>query len=367
VVELKQQQQGMDTLKQFWHWWSSELHHLAPRWLRHYFSKTVGTLFIYVEEGSARFQLSADKEQRLIGCANLESESEQKLNELKKEFLAELPDGVRVEVYLPCEKLLVSQQFLPLATEENLASVLAFEIDRLTPFTSEQVSYGYQVKGRYPENDKIQIELCVLKNEYREKLLSRLKILGLVPDAIWPALDDAESCVPTQNLLPIAHRPVVESLWNNRVKQLGIVALLLLTFILIYPAYQLDRDVASLEEKIADIRQPAMLVGKKQSLLAARLAAQDTLVQRKNLSPGKLNIIQKVTDLLPDNTWVSRLKIDEQGVNLQGESRKASDLIELLEKSEQFQNVVFVSPITSNSSTNMERYEIKMELKGRAE
>lgn len=361
-MDLKQQQQGVDTLKQFWRWWSSELSQLSPSGLSRYFSKNVGTLSIYLEQDVARFQLKTESGKRLLGVADLDSVDDQALKELKNNFLVDIPEGVSVEVYLPSENLLVSEQFLPLATEDNLDSVLKFEIDRLTPFHSEQVSYGYQVKARYPENDKIQLELSVLQKTYLEQLLYRLKLLGLTPDAIWPTLHNEGSLIPTQNLLPLDQRPTVESIWDNRARQFGVVAALLLLGVLAYPAYQLDLNISSVEKRISNIREPAMVVGRKQSLLASRLAAQDILVQRKNLSPGKLNIIREVTKLLPDNTWVSRLKIDDQGVNLQGESRKASDLIELLEKSEQFQNVVFVSPITRNSSTNMERYEIRMEL-----
>ncbi|HEB26795.1 MAG TPA: hypothetical protein ENI05_03315 [Porticoccus sp.] len=363
-MDLKQQQQGMDALKKFWDWWSSELSHLAPSGLSHYFSKNAGTLSIFLEDNVARFQLKTEKGQHLLGVADLALGDDKTLSELKNNLLVDIPDGVSINVYLPSEQLLVSEQCLPLVTEGNLDNVLKFEIDRLTPFHTEQVSYGYQVKERHPENDKLKLELCVLQKTYLDQLLFQLKRLGLVPDAIWPTLNDENSLTPTQNLLPVEQRPAVESIWSHKARQFGVVTLILFLAVLIYPAYQLDLNISHLEQRVADIREPAMVVGSKQSLLASRLAAQDTLVQRKNQSPGKLNIIHKVTGLLPDNTWVSRLKIDDQGVSLQGESRKASDLIELLEKSEQFKNVVFVSPITRNSSTNMERYEIRVELGG---
>jgi general secretion pathway protein L len=366
-MDLKQQQQGMDTLKKFWDWWSSELSQLAPRGLSHYFSKNAGMLSVYLEGDVAQFQFKTESGSRVLGVTDLAIGDDKPLSELKNNFLVDIPDGVSVNIYLSSEQLLVSEQWMPLATEGNLENVLKYEIDRLTPFQTEQVSYGYQVKERYPENDKIKLELHVLQATYLEKLLFQLKYLGLVPDAIWPTLNDEKSLTPTQNLLPVEQRPAVESIWNHKARQFGVTALILLLAVLIFPAYQFDQKISRLEQRIADVREPAVVVGSKQSLLDSRLAAQDTLIQRKNLSPGKLNIIHEVTGLLPDNTWVSRLKVSDQGVNLRGESLKASDLIELLEKSEQFKNVVFVSPITRNASTNMERYEIRMELGGDAQ
>lgn len=361
-MELKQQQQGMDALKQFWRWWSAELYQLAPPKLRGYFSGHTGTLEIRVEEAVARFQLITDKAQRLLGVIDLESAADEKLIELKRDFLVDIPEGISVEIYLPAEKLLVSSQFLPLATEPNIDNVLQFEIDRLTPFHADQASLGYRVTGRYPENEKIQLQLYTLPRDYLERLLERLQLLGLKPDAIWPTLEAEARKEPSLNLLPPERCPAVESIWNSRARQFGTVALLVLLAVMIYPAYQLDRNLVSMQQRVSEIRQQATVVGGKQSLLASRLAAQDTLVLRKNQSPGKLIIVHEVTRLLPDNTWVSRLNIDNQEVSLQGESRKASDMIELLEKSPQFQNVEFASSITRNAATNMERYEVRMNL-----
>ena len=49
---------------------------------------------------------------------------------------------------LPADKVLTRTLTLPLATEENLREVLAFQMDRQTPFTVEQVYYDYGVVAR---------------------------------------------------------------------------------------------------------------------------------------------------------------------------------------------------------------------------
>ena len=67
---------------------------------------------------------------------------------------------------------------------------------------------------------------------------------------------------------------------------------------------------------------------------------------------------------MPDNTWVSRMRVDNDKVTLQGESGKASDLIELLEQSDILKNVRFKSSITYNRRTQDEMYEIEAELAG---
>ncbi len=363
-MALKPQQQGMDRLKVFWNWWLGELRQVVPTPVSQFFSPQTSTLSIYLERGVARFQLHGQKTQRLIGVIDLLGCSDQDLQAFSRDMLSDLPEGVTTRLFLSMDQLLVSNQFLPLATEANLGNVLNFEIDRLTPFPREQVVFGFSPAGRYPEREKIQVELYALPRRKLDLLLSRLKSLGLPPQGIYPQTSEQ---LPTLNLLPVELRPETEPLWNGRAKQLGMVALMLAVAVAVLPLIQLDRQIGSLQEQVDDIRAAAMVVGEKQSLLASRLAAQDTLVVRKNHTPAKLSIVQEVTSLMPDNTWVSRMRIDGSGVNIQGESRKASDLIELLEQSEEFQNVQFVSSITVNPSTNMERYEINMELAGGAQ
>lgn len=366
-MELKPQQQGMDKLRQFLNWWQGELRQVVPGAVGQFFTRQSATLTILLEQNIARFQLHTEKSERLLGALDLLGCSDQALHAFRQESLSDLPGGLTTEIYLSSEQLLVSDQFLPLATEANLGSVLNFEIDRLTPFHRDQVVFGYLPCGRFPEREKIKVELFSLPRKTLDLLLSRTEKLGLSPDAVYPVKPQKTAVAPTLNMLPISLRPAVEPLWNNRAKQLGMASLILVLALVLFPLYQLNRQIDSLGQQVADIRGPATVVGNKQSLLASRLAAQDTLVHRKNHMPSQLAIVQEVTQIMPDNTWVSRLRVDSNGVNLQGESRKASDLIELLEKSERFQNVQFVSPITVNPSTNMERYEIKMELAGVAQ
>lgn len=360
-MELKSQQQSMDRLRELWDWWVGELRDAAPGPVIRFFARQSTVLNIHVEQKVARFQLSTDKSERLLGVIDLLGSDEPELQAFREDTLRDLPAGLNVNITLSADQLLVSGQFLPMATEANLGSVLGFEIDRLTPFPRGQAVFGYQVAGRYPEREQLHVKLYALPRSALDHLLEKLRILGLAPEVLFP---EVLAPVATLNLLPLDIRPEIEPLWNGRAKQLGLLVLALSAALLIYPIIQLNQQITRLEEGVAEVREPATVVGNKQSLLASRLAAQDTLVARKNHEASKLVIVQEVTSLMPDNTWVSRLRVSPEGINLQGESSKASDLIELLERSEQFQNVQFVSPITANPSTNMERYEIKMELAG---
>ena len=73
---------------------------------------------------------------------------------------------------------------LPAAAEENLRQVLAFEMDRLTPFAAEAVHYDVHVMERDVENRRIRAELMVLPRAAVEPSLQLLQRIGLKPDVV---------------------------------------------------------------------------------------------------------------------------------------------------------------------------------------
>lgn len=368
---------------EFFTWWGTELRQLVPQRLRAYFvGGSASPLLLRVEPGLARLHKNTEgkgkntddrkpgADKPLIAVFDPEQDSDEKLQKISSDCGDQLSAGARVDIVLPPQHLLVENFFLPLATEKNLGEVLRFEMDRLTPFRADQVGFAYRIVERLPQLGKLEVELAVVRRDYLDVLLSRLAVLGLHAGQVIPA-PAALSSTPepagqaiannaTWNMLPQELQAVTEAAWNGRARKLALICALLFLTVLLLPVVQFKRTVEVLEEQIDEVRKPAMVVARQQGLLAARLAAQDALVNRKTHEPGKLDTIRAITELLPDGTWASRMAISGTKVSLQGESSQASRLIELIEQAGEFQNVVFGSSITRNSATNMDRYEIRL-------
>lgn len=84
---------------------------------------------------------------------------------------------------------------------------------------------------------------------------------------------------------------------------------------------------------------------------------------RKEQTPT-IDMLKELTSIIPKNAWLSRVRIAGNQVNLEGYSPSASGLIEMLEASRYFQKVEFASPTFRDARQNMDRFQIKMELKG---
>src|SRR5439155_7914757 len=59
-----------------------------------------------------------------------------------------------------------------------------------------------------------------------------------------------------------------------------------------------------------------------------------------------LPVLRELTELLPNDAWLTLVSLDAKGVELTGQASAASALIPLLENSPRFERVEFASPVT---------------------
>jgi general secretion pathway protein L len=71
-----------------------------------------------------------------------------------------------------------------------------------------------------------------------------------------------------------------------------------------------------------------------------------------------MDLLNEVTTLLSDNTWVKRFDLKNDKLTIQGESNKASEIPGILEGSTIFSAPKFSSPVTRNNATGHDRFQI---------
>jgi len=86
---------------------------------------------------------------------------------------------------------------------------------------------------------------------------------------------------------------------------------------------------------------------------------------------SKVEILEELTRLLPNTTWIWNLKYNGKEIELSGFADSASDLIPLLDKSPLFEKVEFLAPVTKemvmrgDGNKEKERFKIKAKIEGR--
>ena len=78
---------------------------------------------------------------------------------------------------------------------------------------------------------------------------------------------------------------------------------------------------------------------------------------------GKVDLLKELSIRLPADTYLDRLKVTNNKLEIKGQSESPSDLISILEDSSMFKNVQFGSSIRKMRKGSKERFTIKADLK----
>jgi general secretion pathway protein L len=73
-------------------------------------------------------------------------------------------------------------------------------------------------------------------------------------------------------------------------------------------------------------------------------------------------IWEEMTRVIPDNSWLSDLSVNETKITITGFSRSAAGLIAMLEASPLFSGPTFTAPVVRAPGMDAERFTIEMDL-----
>jgi len=84
----------------------------------------------------------------------------------------------------------------------------------------------------------------------------------------------------------------------------------------------------------------------------------------KTSRPMVLALLKELTRSLPKNAWLSRVRIAESIIEIEGYATSATELLPKLEASPYLKKVDFASPTFRDTRMNADRFTIKMEIEG---
>ena len=96
-----------------------------------------------------------------------------------------------------------------------------------------------------------------------------------------------------------------------------------------------------------------------------KLQAESSFLQdTKNRRPPVLELIDELSGILPDETWLEKAIYRKNEISLSGISSKASILISEIERSQLFENAAFQASVVQDDRSGGERFQIKAEVTG---
>lgn len=261
---------------------------------------------------------------------------------------------------LPSSQVLRRVLPLPIAAEPRLREVLAFELDRQTPFTVDQVSYQGRVLSRDPASQQMQVELWVLPRTRLEAELQTLGALGeglagidvVEPDGTRHGLDLLSASGHARRRDPAARL-------NAALAAVAVVCLFgALAMALHNRAQRLEafkRDVAAAN----DAARQARIV---RNQLETSAAAANFLATRRAERPTMLEVLADMTRRIPDDTSLDKLAINEGKLVVVGQSRAAPALVGLLQESPVLRGPALSGAVQADPRTGRDRFTLTAEV-----
>jgi len=286
--------------------------------------------------------------------------------------------SVKVLIALPRSQVLRKQFTLPAAIEENLIEAIAFDLDRHTPFRPDQLYFDAAVISRDVANRQIRVDWAAALKASVDAAVRHAEswgavVTGVTPDA--PPASDAGPVVPTRwsklNLLPEEERPET-GLWRRPqvLVPAALVGAALLVAILL-PIWQKRDYVIALNDVTEQARKQASASDALRQQLDQASNDYNFVLGRKYAYPSTIKVLDDVTRLLPDDTWLTQFEIKSvpkgkephREIMLRGESANAGRLISALEDSKLFEQAAPRSPTTKIQPGPGEVFDLGAQLK----
>jgi general secretion pathway protein L len=268
--------------------------------------------------------------------------------------LAPVLKGSRIEIVLRPARFLFRPLELPARAADFLEGIVRAQIDRLTPWSSSEAVFGCSA----PVESGTDSITTMIAATTRKVAMSYVQaVSGFHPSAIAVCTDVAERDAGRVKVFEQKARGHLDAARLSRALQLTLgitaAAALLVTIADAYIADSLGGQEAELAQQIS-ARRAAIRSGNDggRSPIAA-------LERRKHETPASVIVLEALSQVLPDNTYVTELHLAGSKLQIAGITHDAPSLIPLIEQSQHFTRATFYAPTTRSPSDPGERFHIE--------
>lgn len=358
-------------MKQFFSWWGAELKAMIPRSRRSGTRSARRSLILDIdsggvnvgfEDGRARQSFGRFERSTVAPGGGLTYGGASERDELRALTAplgaARTPVLVRVSPELTLSRTVK----LPAAAAENLREVLGFEMERLTPFRTTDVYYQQAIRAENRQSHEIEVELSLAQRRDVDAAVGMLPEWQLEQSTLVDGDDTAQA---PGDALALGFRSAryQQRSWSGlNVLLLG-VNVLLLAIVVVLPLMSQSKQLARLDDEIDRARMRAEVASRIEAELETIRAGAQFLSAHAQSRLSSVTIIEDLSALLPDATWLFRLEIKNGGLRLQGTSSSASTLIGILEDAPRFMGARFNSPVVREGNSGQERFNLSASIR----
>lgn len=348
-------------VKTFLAWWGRELASLIPKSLKDGAHHSGRFLMIALEASEAVILLKNKSNWTEEGRIPLDSTANTAHHSFDSMTRSVVRSKTPVVLRLPAQHGLLKILEFPLASARDLRKILENQMGRVTPYQAHQVYFDYRLLDRDFAKDKLRVELIASPRDFVDVTLTKLESWGIKPDF----LDLGDTDKPTVHMINLSERSndgeqVRTRPWLNGLLVLANV--ILIAIVLGTSLAGKAKIETELHQQVATWTMKAAATAKLRAKVDQARAETVYLGEQKRTSPRAIVMLNEVTKVMPDGTWLEHIKFKNNVVQLYGYSPRAATLIAITERSPMFQNAQFRAPVTQHGPHGTERFHLSADL-----
>jgi general secretion pathway protein L len=266
--------------------------------------------------------------------------------------------GSSVEIQLKSNGVLFRSLDFPKQAVEFLDGMIRAQIDRLTPWAVSEAVFGWSPPSNIA-NERIQLTLAATSKHTIQPLVQLAGALGAGSVTVNVEAPAGEGAPATLKVFEASLQNAI----GRTVDVPRILRIILLSsgvfaaaslVLAAYVGNALDVEQQQLSRQIAE-RRASLRLGQT----AGGGSAQSLLAKRKQTTPSSVMVLEAISRVLPDSTYVTELRLEGDKIQVVGISQDAPPLISLIEQSPQFSRATFFAPTTRAQGDPGEHFHIE--------
>ena len=272
--------------------------------------------------------------------------------------LASLVRGSRVEIVLLPKRFLFRPLELPARAADFIEGIVRAQIDRLTPWSASEAVFGCTV----PAAGGGESITTTIAATTRKAVAGYVQALSAFhPSAVAICTDVPGAGGSRVRVFEQRARGSLDAAKVSRALQFALGAAALVAVVSVAASSYVASSLGAQEEELA--RQ----ISQRRAAIRAGSDGGDrspvaALERRKYQTPASVIVLETLSQVLPDNTYVTELHLAGNKLQIAGITTDAPSLISLIEQSHHFTRATFYAPTTRSPSDPGERFHIEAQV-----
>src|SRR6478752_7992730 len=265
--------------------------------------------------------------------------------------------GSQIELVLQSSRFLFRPLDLPRRAAEYLNGIVRSRLDRLTPWTANEAVYGWTTPTD-AANDRIHLMVAATARPVVAPYLRAIESLDAASIVVTTAPKDSNADAPRIKFVE-HHMRSTNNLQRIRFALVTIFILSGLSAAASIGVSAVTADSLSAERQELLKKISARKAAMRNLFEGSALRA---LEKQKAITPSSVYALEALSTVLPDDTYVTELRINGDKLQIVGKTNDAASLIRFIEQSPHFARATFFAPTTHSPGTTKEEFHIESQI-----